>query len=94
MKIESIVFLNDHMTLDCDREEDVFWLQISASLGWICFTRIRSGESTFVATELRLASDSTPCLPIQGRCVLWSRKAALEAETKISSYRESLEHFG
>ena len=91
MNIKALILCNGTMTMDCDAEQDEFWLDVSKSIGWIKFERMGSTRETFLATELRPVSDSAPCSPVGETHVLWSRKEAALAEIRISSYLQGLE---
>lgn len=94
MNIKALILCNGTMTMDCDAEQDEFWLDVSESIGWIKFERMDANRETFLATELRPVSEPAPCSPVRETRVLWSRKEAVLAEIGISSYLQGLEQSG
>ena len=91
VKIYSLVFHNNALTLSTDNHED-FWLELHSTVGWVKFKKINNedeftkGGALFVATELRSGSDSVPCPIFQARCVLWRQREALLSAANTLSF--------
>jgi len=60
----------------------------------LIFRRMPSTPECFEVKEVRAANSQDPHLPILGLGVLWSRRAAIEAEKSICAYREAISHYG
>jgi len=56
----------------------------------LIFRRMPSTPECFEAVEVRETSSQGPRPPASVRGVLWSRRAAIEAEKSISAYREAI----
>lgn len=96
--IYSIVFINGEMTLTTD-DRDNFWLEISKSIGWIKFERLREEKEVnenaalFLATELRPGFETVPCSAVRARCVLSPQREALLSAAKMSPACLDLAHY-
>ena len=74
-----------------DRKED-FWLFMGDLVGWMRFSMCRYGLNSerFEAVEVLPPRSPVPYPVVVIKGVLWSRKAALEAEQCISAYLADL----
>ncbi|MEY0017830.1 hypothetical protein AB7W42_23275, partial [Providencia rettgeri] len=53
MNIKAMIMCNKTLTLECDTDKNEFWLDLSVSLGWVKFSRMKINSNMFLATELR-----------------------------------------
>jgi len=60
----------------------------------LIFRRMPSTPECFEVKEVRETRSQDPHPPVLGLGVLWSRRAAIEAEKSICAYREAISHYG
>lgn len=96
---DALVFANsgkvcfEKISFETGFEIEAFWLQLGPALGYGLFERMPTSPDIYLLTKLQteLTPVPYPLASLQG--VLWSRRAAIEAEMSISAYRNSLNHF-
>jgi hypothetical protein len=82
-KIKAMVFHAGGVALECESPLDFFWLDMGA--GFASFLRV-SGN-TFAMQEMVSAGGAKPEKSYSAACVLWDRRAALEAHESITAYQ-------
>lgn len=92
IRIYALVFHKNALTLSTDNIYEDFWLELHKTVGWLKFVKhseesefVKNG-ALFVATELRLVSDSTPYPIVEARCVLWRQREALLSAANTLSF--------
>ncbi|HDS2912513.1 TPA: hypothetical protein QIE17_003521 [Morganella morganii subsp. morganii] len=100
LRIYSLVFHKNALTLSTDNTHDDFWLELHETVGWVKFEKhheesefVKNG-ALFVATELRPVSDSAPYPIVEARCVLWRQREALLSAANTLSFLLGQERSG
>ncbi len=91
IKPDSLAFHNGAMVLTTnDIQDDLFWLILADAIPPILFKQIKEIPSMFAAIEPPVGlSEAPPWRPLQRvylQGVWWTRRAALEAESSMSSF--------
>ena len=85
IRINSLVFHKNGTVIDCDWTGQEFWLCLRPDVGYVKFMRLPSGS--FLSQQVLLAHSPIPDPLVSVRGVLWSRRAAIEADQAIASYQ-------
>ncbi|WP_143328074.1 hypothetical protein [Caballeronia pedi] len=95
---DAVVFLNGFVTIESEVDVPEFWIELGPSVGWGRFERLEEiktkDEALFVLCGVRSAHEPVPSPIASPLGVLWRRRAAIEAQRRISTYRRRADQIG
>lgn len=86
VRLNALVFHKNATVVEAETGLDEFWVALGPSLGFLHFTRQHLNQERFLLRQVQSESLPIPSPLVSVRGVLWSRRAALEANQAISSY--------
>lgn len=88
---DSLVFHKNGVVIEGDIDMAGFWVDLGPGIGYLQFLRVANCSGTFLSRQLLPAHSPAPCPLVSIPGVLWSRRAAIEADQAIGSYRVGLD---
>lgn len=87
IRLDSLVFHANATVAETGTDLDEFWISLGPDVGYAQFIRQHPGQARFLLRQVRSAHSPVPSPLASVRGVLWSRRAAIEADRSIASYR-------
>ena len=92
LRPDCVIFTNGKVVFEIVQAPDVFWVDLGESIGFGEFCRFPTDANTLLLMRLQQDRTQVPYPIASIRGVLWSRRAAIEAEKSISAHLAGLAH--
>lgn len=85
VRFSSLVFHENGVVVDVASELEYFWLWLGPEAGYLQFTKVK-GSDSYISRSVVPPGSPEPSPRVSARGVLWSRRAALEADAAIAGF--------
>lgn len=92
ISIDALIFHDNGVVIDgAQTHLDSFWISLGPGIGYARFTKVPGTSGKHLLQQLLPGHSQVPSPLVSVPDVLWRRRAAIEADRSIASYRQGLD---